>query len=1398
MPSEKLAHEDSHQSLNSGALDNTITELDNATLNQYRVIRRNGQLTCFDLNKIAAAMTNAFLAVEGDTANASNRIQNAVQALTKQVIKGISRRLREEGTVHIEDIQDQVELALMRAGFHKVARAYVLYREEHAHLRAEKPETKVIHITDNAGRRLILDESCLQAQATEACANLEGVTSALVIEESLKNLFDGISERDVNHALVMSTRMLIEKEPNYTYVAARLLLNQLRKEALAFVKFNPVLATAADMVRYYPDYFKVYIHCGIEHELLDPTLAKFDLARLGNALVAERDLQFTYLGLQTLYDRYFLHWEDTRFELPQAFFMRVAMGLALNEDDREARAIEFYNLLSCFDFMSSTPTLFNSGTKRPQLSSCYLTTVPDDLEGIYDAIKDNALLSKFAGGLGNDWTPVRGMGSHIKGTNGKSQGVVPFLKVANDTLVAVNQGGRRRGSGCAYLETWHIDIEEFLELRKNTGDERRRTHDMNTANWIPDLFLERVQENAQWTLFSPNEVPDLHELYGDAFKKAYETHEAAAEQGNLKIWKPVSAVGLWRKMLTMLFETGHPWLTFKDACNLRSPQQHVGVVHSSNLCCEITLNTKAGDEVAVCNLASINLPAHIKDGKLDTEKLQRTVRTAMRALDNVIDINYYSVPQARTANQRHRPIGLGLMGFQDALYKLRIPYASQAAVEFADYAQEVISYYAISASTDLAEERGRYASFEGSLWSQGILPIDSIQKLAEARGKYLEMSTTATLDWDSLRERVKTVGMRNSNTMAIAPTACVARDTLILSSEGLVPIETLSVSTGQWQTINMQVMQESNLALSNQLYLNGLTDTLRVVTKRGSNLTATPNHRIRVVGDNGEYAWKFLSELRVGDEVIRRLGGHQELLANKPYLVLQIPQKTNTINQKKVGLPTELTEEVAYLLGLYMGDGYLKYSERGHYTKKDGIGIAICDDDAAIVEFVQQVFNKMGITVLADTSKKNSGCTVYFAYSTALVDWFESNDFTKSKGNFGDGSASAFIPQAVLQSRTNVLAAFISGLFVADGTVSDCHTEFATVSEILAHQVKVSLESMDIVTTLSLSQPETLGKRPVYRVRPSNVLATQQFSETVGFGVSRKDAKLKETLAKCVSEPNMRREHHVENPALIVDFIAAARKCGINEPLLNGVVCSKTNGALNIHLARRVIAEYPDMANTQLGLILSKGNVYFEKIVDIIPSRDMTYDLQVPEYNTYIANGFVSHNTISNICGVTQSIEPTYQNLYVKSNLSGEFTIINPYLVQDIKALGLWDEVMINDLKYCDGSIRLIDRIPEEIKRLYATAFEIDPSWLVEAASRRQKWIDQAQSLNLYLLEPSGRKLDDLYQLAWMRGLKTTYYMRTMGATRVEKSTAINPQLNAESTPQACALDDSEECEACQ
>jgi ribonucleoside-diphosphate reductase alpha chain len=913
----------------------------------YKVIRRNGAVVGFERAKISVAMTKAFLAVNGSQGAASARVRELVAGLTDNVVAALLRRQPQGGTFHIEDIQDQVELALMRSGEHDVARAYVLYREERAKARAqEKTSAKAsseLHVVEN-GERKPLDRAWLQRLVEAAC---EGLTDALpqpILEATLRDLYDGVPIQEVRKSAVLAARALIEKDPAYSYVTARLLLDTIRLEVLGEE------ASQAEMETRYASYFPAFIERGVAAELLDPELARFDLARLGKALKARRDLQFGYLGLQTLYDRYFLHSGGRRIELPQAFFMRVAMGLALKEQDREARAIEFYDVLSSFDFMSSTPTLFNSGTQRSQLSSCYLTTVSDDLEGIYEAIKENALLAKYAGGLGNDWTPVRALGSHIKGTNGKSQGVVPFLKVVNDTAVAVNQGGKRKGAVCSYLEVWHLDIEEFLELRKNTGDDRRRTHDMNTANWIPDLFMKRVMEGAEWTLFSPSDVRDLHDNFGRSFEEAYLRHEDKAARGELKLYKKVPALQLWRKMLSMLFETGHPWITFKDPCNLRSPQQHAGVVHSSNLCTEITLNTSS-DEIAVCNLGSINLVAHLVGGpcgfELDFSKIKRTISTAMRMLDNVIDINYYAVDKARNSNLRHRPVGLGIMGFQDCLHRLRLPYGSPEAVEFADRSMEMVAYAAYWASTELAEERGRYASFPGSLWDRGILPQDTLDILSAERGGYVELDRSARLDWERLRARIKQHGMRNSNCLAIAPTA-----------------------------------------------------------------------------------------------------------------------------------------------------------------------------------------------------------------------------------------------------------------------------------------------------------------------------------------------------------------------------------------------------------------------------------------------------------------------TIANIVGVSASIEPTYQNLFVKSNLSGEFTVVNDYLVADLKRAGLWDEVMIADLKYFDGNLARIDRAPAELRRLYATAFEIEPKWLVECAARRQKWIDQSQSLNIYMAGASGKRLDETYKLAWIRGLKTTYYLRALGATHAEKSTVKTGELNAvpaESleAPEMCAID-KPDCEACQ
>lgn len=888
-----------------------------STPGQIQVIKRTGDVAAFDAEKISVAIGKAFLAVEGQQSADSSRIHDRITQLTEMVLNTFTRRLPSGGTIHIEEIQDQVELALMRTGEHKVARAYVIYRDQRASARKDTNSNHhpTLQVTDANGQLQPLDLSALQATVNRAAEGLEGIDVQAIIDETVKNLYNGVKESDIATTMMMATRTRIEQEPNYTYVTARLLRDELVSTGLAF------LGLPADTAE--NNALEAFLKKGVELDLLSPDLLKFDLEKLAAAIQPERSNQFTYLGLQTLFDRYFIHSNGVRFELPQLFFMRVSMGLALNEQDKEERAIEFYNLLSSFDYMASTPTLFNSGTLRPQLSSCYLTTIDDDLYDIYGAMRDNAMLSKWAGGLGNDWTPVRALNSYIKGTNGKSQGVVPFLKVANDTAVAVNQGGKRKGAVCAYLETWHLDIEEFLELRKNTGDDRRRTHDMNTANWVPDLFMQRVFEDGEWTLFTPSETPDLHDLTGAEFAERYAYYESVAKEQNM-LHKKVRAKDLWRKMLSMLFETGHPWITFKDVCNLRSPQQHVGVVHSSNLCTEITLNTNQ-DEIAVCNLGSINLVQHVKGGVLDREKLARTVKTAVRMLDNVIDINYYAVPQAKNSNLKHRPVGMGIMGFQDALYEMGMAYGSDEAVNFADESMEVISYYAIQTSSDLAVERGAYSTFKGSLWDQGILPIDSLEIVAKSRPERMfEVDRTQRLDWDSLRAKVQKDGMRNSNVMAIAPTA-----------------------------------------------------------------------------------------------------------------------------------------------------------------------------------------------------------------------------------------------------------------------------------------------------------------------------------------------------------------------------------------------------------------------------------------------------------------------TISNICGVSQSIEPTFQNLYVKSNLSGEFTVINPYLVRALKERGLWDTVMVNDLKHFEGSVQKIARIPEELKAIFATAFEVEPRWIVDAASRRQKWIDQAQSLNLYISGANGKKLDITYKMAWLRGLKTTYYLRALGATSAEKSTINTGALNA-------------------
>ncbi|MBN8549774.1 MAG: ribonucleoside-diphosphate reductase subunit alpha [Deltaproteobacteria bacterium] len=902
-----------------------------------KIFRRDGTTQVrFNPMKIASAIERAFrasLKIEGTT---PQDVIDSVNLFSNKVVQRVVQLSKAGTALHVELIQDEVERQMMAEGFYQVAKDFIIYRSQRALLRArEEVEAPIAEVAKEApvvdtgapgrefqvtapdGKKYKLTEGELRRRVTYACRGFEDrVSGEDIVQEAMRNFYDGVRTDEVDTSCTMAARAKVEKEPAYSFVAARLLLDIIYRETLQVEAVSPKLEAA------HREYFKKYLTRAIEVERVDPALLNFDLEKIASAMKLERDLQFTYLGLQTLYDRYLIHHEDVRLETPQIFWMRVSMGLALNEGAQKTeRAIEFYNVLSRFLFTSSTPTLFNSGTLHPQMSSCYLSTVQDDLKSIFKIVSDDAQLSKWAGGLGNDWTNIRATGSRIKGTNGRSQGVIPFLKVANDTAVAVNQGGKRKGAMCAYLETWHLDMEDFLELRKNTGDERRRTHDMNTANWIPDLFMKRVAQNGTWTLFSPSDVPDLHDLYGSKFEERYTAYEKMTETGELKLFKKIEAVTIWRKMLSFLFETGHPWMTFKDPSNLRSPQDHCGVVHSSNLCTEILLNTSA-DETAVCNLGSVNLVAHVSTGPdsrgfLDEKLIAATVKTAVRMLDNVIDINFYPTVEAKTANLRHRPIGLGLMGFQDALYKLNFSYASPEAVRFADESMEVISYYAILASTELARERGSYSTFKGSKWDRGLLPIDTIRILQQERGAdYLDMDTSATLDWSVVREAIKKNGMRNSNTMAIAPTA-----------------------------------------------------------------------------------------------------------------------------------------------------------------------------------------------------------------------------------------------------------------------------------------------------------------------------------------------------------------------------------------------------------------------------------------------------------------------TISNITGVTQSIEPSYKHLYAKSNLSGEFTVQSTFLVEALKKLGMWDDEMIDDLKYFDGSIMEIERIPENVKRVFLTAFEIEPEWLIECGSRRQKWIDMGQSLNLYIAEPSGKKLHDMYMLAWKKGLKTTYYLRSLGATQIEKST---------------------------
>ncbi|MDH3745678.1 MAG: ribonucleoside-diphosphate reductase subunit alpha [Acidobacteriota bacterium] len=737
-----------------------------------RVVKRTGEIADFDGERIQTAILKAVDATEGDVP------PQALDAIVEDIVKEVSSRFI-DFYPNVENIQDIVEKHLVVGGHYEIAKAYILYRDERRKVRDQAKKRAIedarlgkLTVVKRDGRKALFNVKTIEENIQRAARDdLTQLGSGDLVREVINNVYDEIPTTQIEQALVLAAASFIERDPGYSCLAGRLLLQRLYKDVIG----RSVLDEELDGV--YRESFAKGLKVGIEAGLYDPRLAEFDLALLTASLKPERDLLFQYLGIQTLADRYFVRTRNTSLELPQAFWMRVAMGLAVEETHREERAIQFYDLMSQLYYVPSTPTLFHAGTPRPQLSSCYLTTIADDLEHIFKSLGQNAQLSKWSGGLGNDWSNIRATGAHIKSTNVESQGVVPFLKIANDVTMAINRSGKRRGATCAYLETWHYDIEDFLDLRRNTGDERRRTHDMNTANWIPDLFMKRVMAEEQWTLMSPDEVPDLHQLYGRAFEKRYLEYEAMAERGELELTKKVSAVALWRKMLTMLFETGHPWMTFKDPCNIRSPQDHVGVIHSSNLCTEITLNTSA-DETAVCNLGSVNLARHVAltetGGEIDYERLAATVETAQRMLDNVININFYPTEESRNSNLRHRPVGLGVMGFQDALYGVGVPFTNPRALELADRIHETISYHAILASSKLARERGSYPSYEGSKWSRGILPFDTLDLLEQERGMPVEVSRESHLDWTPVREHLAQWGMRNSNTMAIAPTATIS------------------------------------------------------------------------------------------------------------------------------------------------------------------------------------------------------------------------------------------------------------------------------------------------------------------------------------------------------------------------------------------------------------------------------------------------------------------------------------------------------------------------------------------------------------------------------------------------------------------------------------------------
>ena len=1308
----------------NATLDNPNTAM--TAPGQLRVIKRNGSVVSFDAEKISIAITKAFLAVEGQQASASSRVRDRIQELTERVVSTFKRRLPSGGTVHIEEIQDQVELALMRSGEHKVARDYVIYREQHAVMRQQSGAANhhpTLQVTDINGNKKPLDLGALEAAMQQAATGLEGIDVAAVIEETVKNLYDGVAEADIATTMMMATRTRIEQEPNYTYVTARLLREDLLKEGLSFLGL-PLDTPEGDAL-------PVYLQRGVELELLNPELLSFDVARLQAAIKPERSAQFTYLGLQTLYDRYFLHSNDVRFELPQLFFMRVAMGLAIQEDDREARAIEFYDLLSSFDYMASTPTLFNAGTLRPQLSSCYLTTVPDDLYGIYGAIQDNAMLSKWAGGLGNDWTPVRALGSYIKGTNGKSQGVVPFLKVANDTAVAVNQGGKRKGAVCAYLETWHLDIEEFLELRKNTGDDRRRTHDMNTANWVPDLFMQRVIEDGEWTLFSPSDTPDLHDLTGLAFAARYAEYEQMCLDGQMRLFKKIKAQDLWRKMLSMLFETGHPWITFKDSCNLRSPQQHVGVVHSSNLCCI------AADQRVVTDRGMLTIgELYALGGK-----------NKVVGLDGVYNASEMLLPR---------------------------PNAPMVEIQTAEgYTHKVTPDHKVWVK-DTGWVEAQHLQPNDKLLIQQVEGLWGDQHHPEV--SYLMGLIAGDGTFDQPNNKVY-IDLWQHDFHHIQPVEQSVHHVL----DGNTVLRTTSTNTPKF-AVNTE--------------------------RQRARLSSAPLFRIL-----DGYGFNANTKLQV------------------PNLVWQGSKET----------------AAAYLRGLYQADGNIVSSS----------GVTTLALASTKLEFIQELqilwanfgvkssINKMRDHELKVMPDGKGGQQEYWSKPlyrlliTSIQGCQIAEQVTQFAAHKASDAAQQYLANLSKQGYQQKLYATFTGLKQLPNEDAYClmvdsDTHAWTVNGLITKNTEITLNtSADEIAVCNL------GSINLVEHIKDGKLNTEKLQKTVQTAVRMLDNVIDINYYAVPQAKNSNLKHRPVGLG-IMGFQDALYAMDIAYGSSDAVAFADRSMEVisyhAIHTSTELAVER-GAYSTFKGSLWDQGILPLdsldilaqsrpERMLDVDRSTTLDWDsLRAKVQQDGMRNSNVMAiaptATISNICGVSQSIEPTFQNLYVKSNLSGEFTVINPYLVRALKARDLWDAVMVNDLKHYEGSVQKISRIPDDLKAIFATAFEVEPRWLVDAASRRQKWIDQAQSLNLYIAGASGKKLDITYKMAWLRGLKTTYYLRALGATSAEKSTITTGALNAVSAqtapvaaaptaaveddafanaapvPLACSIDNPD-CEACQ